>query len=130
MPFIYVQVRRGFEQDCIVLKSEQHAFDHGFRTQMETNPAIPALHSHVERFIAERVVGMSVEIGRQRDQRSPEQVDRNWVLETAGRGEVVMINLAGGHSTILHSDELSASLPTGSPLSVYRYGPFLILPGK
>jgi len=127
LPLIRRQVVRGFRQDCDVLASEQRAFDAGFRDQLESNPAIFALHQHIEQRVLKEAVTRGWEVPAGARQAAPLNLDRRRVLEQAQRGEIAVIARSDGVPAIVAPDRLAHVLPLTETFAAYVYGHFCLL---
>jgi phenylpropionate dioxygenase-like ring-hydroxylating dioxygenase large terminal subunit len=124
-PYLRRAIWRAFEQDRVVLESEQRALDGGFRVRVETNPVIAALHAHVQDAALRDVTNMEKSSG-DRKRQVMQKVKRSWLVERACAGEVAIIRLSP--PGIIDPEDLDRCLPRGDCIEVGRYGQFAVLP--
>ncbi len=120
LPLLKRQVSRGFQQDVVVLESEQRAFNKGIRGQQETNPAVIAGHQYLNKYIADKVTSS-------KSMFTKEVISLKFIIDKALRGELAIICDYGDYAKVI-DPELEFKIPTSDKdIEIRRYQHFVLL---
>ena len=120
-PIVQRYISRGFDQDAMVLESEQRAFERGLRTQIELNPVVLAAHSHYGSRVAQFARS------KMRSFKAVELADPGALLEEINSGAIAVLIYRNGEFALVDPVELALSLSRTASVRVVRYANVVVV---
>jgi phenylpropionate dioxygenase-like ring-hydroxylating dioxygenase large terminal subunit len=114
-PLLRRYISKGFDQDVMILESEQRAFENGLRMQQELNPAVIAAHQHLNAKIVEFARTKGLELGTA-------FVDSKQLLQEARAGSIAVLVRSDGRYALAGPAELEQCIGRADTVRVARHG--------